>query len=106
MLSNGAGMEAQTFVPGSQRGSWPWGEMLELGVGFTALPSGQGEGVRREPPGASPRGARSPSSLPSCCRWGEEQLPDGQIQKYWVSTGVMSAAGLSPLLGGCNPGKI
>lgn len=23
----------------------------------------------------------------SCCRWGEEQLPDGQTQKYWVSVG-------------------
>uniref|UniRef100_A0A8C9FVF6 Peptidase C1A papain C-terminal domain-containing protein n=1 Tax=Pavo cristatus TaxID=9049 RepID=A0A8C9FVF6_PAVCR len=29
--------------------------------------------------------------------WGEEQLPDGQIQKYWVSAAVMSSAGLGLL---------
>ena len=39
--------------------------------------------------GCSLRGAWGPplTSLLSCGRWGEEQLPDGQIQKYWVSVG-------------------
>lgn len=91
----GWGTEAQPRLPASQRGFW---KVLELGMGFTALPTGWGEMCALGSPRASPWGARSLCSLPSCCRWGEEQLPDGQVQKYWVSSGVMSSAGLS--LGG------
>lgn len=49
-----------------------------------------------------------PLTVPSRCRWGEEQLPDGQIQKYWVSVWGRSAMGCSrfpaPLWvsGGCH----
>lgn len=39
--------------------------------------------------GAAPGDALDspPTLLPFHCRWGEEQLPDGQTQKYWVSVG-------------------